>query len=532
MTSEPIAVETTPAAPSHTITKRRLDPGEHFSVQSRRRMAKLALSLGLCGVAFLAAIFISAAATGENDLSPLWDMAAKIVLLTFTIVGGGFAIYWLVRYCRQELRIADGDLKLGYIEEITVESSDILAIKTESLRAADLLVAIGDGKLLHLTGPWLLDPKIYGGSDGHLRVPESTSVNRLKAPLAFPTTRFTLTRFPASRMVKSVTLDGVPIATGDPARIKYKFQKCQQASVVTGSLDAPEAALQQAVEQAANRSSQPHDTLPPVIPVTRLAPSHELTSRPLSDKELEGLAAFAKQPGLIVRWLPVAFYLAPIFAAVGAFALLIALRPPDYVTKISVALALPTGYIFWRICHAISKVLDNWALRRRLAKRDLDEGRAQVVRVRSTTVSPLIFGKSWQAAMLWDIGGGKLLITPPLRGPVRADEPNGADDATSPDERTDDETQAGAVPGETNKTAAEEPLEFPNSEFELHRLPHSGALLKFEVQGEHFDADTPIEVGSRRLLPLVHTDLFEGRIEEAAQLLRARARRSRRKALS
>lgn len=112
--------------------------------------------------------------------------------------------------------------------------------------------------------------------------------------------------------------------------------------------------------------------------------------------------------------------------------------------------------------------------RRRL--RDHEDGMAQVIRLESARFIKVLDGQEG-AVFLFDIGGGNVLAV----GDGRAgDRLLFGLPARETDRATANDCLAGSV---------DDDVPFPNSSFELHRLPHTGRLLGIVLHGERVVAE-------------------------------------------
>lgn len=99
-----------------------------------------------------------------------------------------------------------------------------------------LLIDGGDGKVLVLCGMWLEDASIWS-DDAEEDESEVTSFNGLRAPHAFPCTRFTLARLPRTGEVLSISNDGEYLEPDGTDASLASDDEPQQSMVINGSVD-------------------------------------------------------------------------------------------------------------------------------------------------------------------------------------------------------------------------------------------------------------------------------------------------------
>ncbi|RNF83096.1 hypothetical protein [Montanilutibacter psychrotolerans] len=112
--------------------------------------------------------------------------------------------------------------------------------------------------------------------------------------------------------------------------------------------------------------------------------------------------------------------------------------------------------------------------RRRL--RDHEDGTAQVIRLESARFVKVLDGQEG-AVFLFDIGGGNVLA---VGGDRAGDRMLFGLPAQEADDAAPDDGLAGSV---------DDDVPFPNSSFEVHRLPHTGRLLGIVLHGERVVAE-------------------------------------------
>jgi hypothetical protein len=131
-----------------------------------------------------------------------------------TIVGWSIAVAWwmwmVVAFVPFERRLrqrAKLDCDAHVVQVIQVRDPRVVEIGLINDNEPILAFDIGDNKILFLQGQWLLDPQTYGASSPEEDASEEF-VNGLPAPHSFPSSRFSISRFPHSGDVIEIQVEG------------------------------------------------------------------------------------------------------------------------------------------------------------------------------------------------------------------------------------------------------------------------------------------------------------------------------------
>ena len=145
-----------------------------------------------------------------------WTLAA-VVILAGALAVGVFARSFIAdgRRSREWLR---QDAANGSVEVLTITSATPLAIPaTHSSVDPAFALELDDGRTLVLLGQWLASPETFGGRSADLEDDDAGDAyaNALPPPYAFPTSAFTVHRFPLSGEVVRIELAGDYVAPAD-----------------------------------------------------------------------------------------------------------------------------------------------------------------------------------------------------------------------------------------------------------------------------------------------------------------------------
>lgn len=142
----------------------------------------------------------------------------------------------LIPYERRQRRLASRDDDCQIVQEIHVTDPRVVEIGLINDNAPILAFDTGGGTILLLQGQWLLECETYGAELS--RNDEGDEFfNGLPPPHSFPSTDFTITRFPNSGEVLRIRVAGdysAPDAIVEALRPEYQFQPSE---IFSGSLD-------------------------------------------------------------------------------------------------------------------------------------------------------------------------------------------------------------------------------------------------------------------------------------------------------
>ncbi len=157
-----------------------------------------------------------------------WSVAA-IIFLTF--------LWKFSRLERRRRQRASQDRDERIIQEIHVRDPRVIEIGLINDNEPILAFEIGDNKILFMQGQWLRDEAIYG-ADPLEDDPRDDIFNGLPEPHSFPSTEFTISRFPNSGEVVGIHVSGSYLAP--PAQLTEALQpeyEFADAELLDGSLD-------------------------------------------------------------------------------------------------------------------------------------------------------------------------------------------------------------------------------------------------------------------------------------------------------
>jgi hypothetical protein len=141
-----------------------------------------------------------------------------------------------IPYDRKQRRLASRDHEAQTVTDIHVIHPRVMEISPIGNTAPILAVDIGDDTILYLQGQWLLDYEVYGanGSGGEQH---EHMLNGLPAPYSFPSTEFTISRYPHSGEVIGIHVAGeyvAPEAEREAMEREYQFRSSE---LFSGSLE-------------------------------------------------------------------------------------------------------------------------------------------------------------------------------------------------------------------------------------------------------------------------------------------------------
>lgn len=221
----------------HTITTRTPSPTEQRLIADRTKpdiasWGCLVIFFGIAPVYLLGKvggwvggfIFDDASAYGQ------WIVW---ILAVFLFVS---AVVTFLPYERRLRKKAAKDEQERTVQEIHVVEPRVIEIGLINDNEPILAFDIGDNKILFLQGQWLRDAGTYG-TDGLEGDPFDEFINGLPAPHSFPSSEFTISRFPHSGEVLGIRVGGqyvAPQAEVEALKREYEFG---DSEVLDGSVD-------------------------------------------------------------------------------------------------------------------------------------------------------------------------------------------------------------------------------------------------------------------------------------------------------
>lgn len=180
-----------------------------------REQGKFRGSLGCLAVPLAFVLFGSVAIAGRVGYAFTAAVIAAVLIL-FAIVARSMTGY--LRPIRERIR---EDVANGTVEILAITSAAPLNIPSmHSSVDPAFAIEIDAGRTLVLLGQWLSDPATFGGSSKDLATDDDAGdafANGLPPPFAFPTSAFTVERFPVSGTVVRIGLAGDYVAPADLA---------------------------------------------------------------------------------------------------------------------------------------------------------------------------------------------------------------------------------------------------------------------------------------------------------------------------
>ena len=141
-----------------------------------------------------------------------------------------------IPYERRQRQRASQDHEAQIIQDIHVTEPRIIEIGLINDNEPILAFEIGENKILYLQGQWLRDCATYGAEplEGD---PHDEFVNGLPEPHSFPSTEFTVSRFPNTGEVVGIRVAGsylAPATEVEALKPEYEFG---DSELLDGSLD-------------------------------------------------------------------------------------------------------------------------------------------------------------------------------------------------------------------------------------------------------------------------------------------------------
>jgi hypothetical protein len=221
----------------HTIITRSPTPAELQLITGRTKLdiaswGCLTIFLGIAPAFFLGKLggwlggFISEDASTYCRWSG-WALSAVLFI---------WSAVTFMPFERRARRRAAQDAREKAVEEIRVVDPRVIEIGLISDNEPILAFDIGDNRILLLQGQWLREADTYG-TEGPEGDPFEEFINGLPAPHSFPSSEFTISRFPHSGEVLGIRVCGkyaAPEAEVEALKLEYEFG---DSEILDGSLD-------------------------------------------------------------------------------------------------------------------------------------------------------------------------------------------------------------------------------------------------------------------------------------------------------
>jgi hypothetical protein len=148
----------------------------------------------------------------------------------------GYVLTSFARFERRRRQLAVKDLEAQAIQDIHVTDARVVQISLIHDDAPILALDIGDNKILFLQGQWLDDCATYGVEDTR-KEPHEEFLNGLPAPHSFPSTEFTISRFPHSGEVTAIRVAGSYLPPGEPVDALKREYDFAESEILDGCLE-------------------------------------------------------------------------------------------------------------------------------------------------------------------------------------------------------------------------------------------------------------------------------------------------------
>ena len=237
----------------HTITTRPPSPTERRLIAGRTKpdiasWGCLVIFFGIVPVYFLGKLGGWVGGFISEDASTYGQWIGWI-LAAFLFVS---AVAMFLPYERRLRKKAAKDEQESIVQEIHVVEPRVIEIGLINDNEPILAFDIGDNKVLFLQGQWLRDAGTYG-TDSPEADPFDEFINGLPAPHSFPSTEFTVARFPQSGEVLGIRVQGKyaePQAKVEALKPEFEFG---DSEILDGSLDDIAAVLAREHERRSAR---------------------------------------------------------------------------------------------------------------------------------------------------------------------------------------------------------------------------------------------------------------------------------------
>lgn len=211
----------------HTIVTRPATTDELATLKGRTGFA--ALDYG-CFAIFLGAIALIAGSFGTQVFANFFGTAHSYW------IGGLCAVALFIRMMmmagptlRRHRQRALKDVQAQLIQDLHVVNPRVVELNALTDNEPILVFQIGDDSILYLQGQWLRDPATYKAPDLD-NDPFEEFVNGLPEPHSFPSTEFTISRFPNCGAVTWIRVQGpylAPESTIDADKMGLEFEESE-----------------------------------------------------------------------------------------------------------------------------------------------------------------------------------------------------------------------------------------------------------------------------------------------------------------
>lgn len=240
------------------ITTRPMNQAERDLLQRESRSLGMGFAIVLSFLALLGGGFLSALLRGIGQhFGPTHSLFAYWIGWAIAVILGAFAARAYFAGERHRTEEARLDLENSQVEEILVIDADVVEISIDALEEPALVFRLDERRLLLLQGNWLFNGETYGAdSDRSLDDMDPEFFNGLRTPHSFPSSSFVVTRFPLSRQIAAIRVDGEYVAPRT-LRVKYAEKHCSVLSdceIFPGTLHSLEQSLADAHDAVRNET--------------------------------------------------------------------------------------------------------------------------------------------------------------------------------------------------------------------------------------------------------------------------------------
>lgn len=226
----------------HSITTRIPTPDELKHIESTSAEGIISCGCGIILLVIIPSLAIGIFATVLRSI--FYDDAIEMGLVSAGIFVSLLLTVFLfcyIPYEQRQRRIASEDIKARTIQDIHISAPRVIQIGLINDNEPILAFGIGNNKILFLQGQWLCNEGTYGVEPLSKEQSEDDALdeflNGLPEPHSFPSTEFTVSRFPNSKKVIGIRVAGsyiAPEAEAEALEPEYEFG---DSELFEGSLD-------------------------------------------------------------------------------------------------------------------------------------------------------------------------------------------------------------------------------------------------------------------------------------------------------
>lgn len=234
------------------ITTRSMNQSERDILQQKGRALGMGFAIVLTLLALLGGGFLSMLLRGiGQNLGPVSGQFGYWIGWGIAVILGAFAARAYFTNERKRIEAATLDLQTNQVEEIVIAGADVVEIGVDALEEPAIVFRLDGDQLLLMQGGWLFDPAIYGDDpERDLVDMDPEFFNGLRTPRSFPSSRFVVIRFPLSKQIAAIRVEGEYVA---PRIMNVRFAEkyCEllgDCELLAGNFRSLEQSLQTAFE--------------------------------------------------------------------------------------------------------------------------------------------------------------------------------------------------------------------------------------------------------------------------------------------